>query len=118
LTKIELKAGSTFSYAGTVSNLDASTAWSALSTLRNKTTKAEITPGIIVTLAKASDFSSTQNWVITLFAPSVSTTGWLAQLLSAKGEAEFDIKFFNTAAPDPVIKSDTVDLKICPAVSQ
>ena len=117
--KIELKAGSTFAYAGLVSGLDPSIAWGASANVLSAPNAASLgaNTALTVTLAKASDFVTSSNWSLTLYAAGAVTSVWWGGVRNSGGVVLFDVKFFNTASPDPVIYSETVAVKLWPAVT-
>ena len=47
----------------------------------------------------------------------MQTAAWALAAQNQRGELFFDMKFFNTAAPDPVLRSDLVKLKLFAAVT-
>lgn len=103
------KPGDTFSYSGIVSSLPSSTDWQAAATVRG----ADGTQFAVldVTLAEASDYATTGNLTITLFASSTATGGW------GRGGAAprclyCDIKFSATAGADPVVHSETFKINL------
>jgi hypothetical protein len=111
MVKLEFKAGSTFAYGGVVSNLDPSISWAASAQVNSARTGADL-GSLTVNLAQAADFSTSHNWNISLFATAEQTAAWLAATKATDGQVLFDIKFFDTAQPDPVIHSETVFLHL------
>ena len=122
---IEQYAGTTFSYAGPVSALGGAVAWgvSAQVFIRGSTTPLD---DITSTIVQAPDFSTSGNWIVSLTATATQTTSWYASGAAAQPptqnrpqgsqtvELYFYIKFFNTAGPDPVLRSPSVVLKLMP----
>jgi hypothetical protein len=108
---IELVSGSTFSFAGTVSNLDRSVAWGVNASIRVRGVGAVI-DAFTTSMAQASDFDTTGNWTISLAATAAQTTAWYTAARNAQGELTFDLKFFNTAGADPVLRSSPIVLKL------
>jgi hypothetical protein len=108
---IELAAGSTFSFAGPVSNLPGSVAWGLAASVRVSGTQVDLDQ-FATTIAQAADFETSGNWNVSLTATAAQTAAWAQAAQNQRGELFFDMKFFNTAAPDPVLRSDLVKLKL------
>lgn len=109
---IDFKASGTFAYAGTVTDLDPATAWGAACAVQNVNTKAQIGDLLEVTLTKAPDWATSGNWLIAIFAGAAVTATWLTASKNTRGLLQFDIKFFDTANPDPVLRTDTVQIDL------
>ena len=116
MLKMELKAGGTFAYAGIVQNLDPSVAWAASADVQIASTRAPLDT-LAVTLAQAGDWSTSGNWNISLFASSTQTAAWWTATKNLLGRVVFDLKFYNSVAPDPVLHSETVALQLWPEVT-
>ena len=116
MLKLDRKAGETFAYAGLVQNLDPSVAWAASSDVVIASTRAQLDT-LTVTLAQTTDWSTSGNWNISLFASAVQLAAWWTATKNLGGRVLFDIKFYNSAAPDPVLHSETVALQLWPEIT-
>lgn len=107
------KAGKTFSYAGVASGLDPDITWGAVAAVAAISGSAKRDwPALVVTLTQSADYGSTHNYDITLFLSSALTHDW-----RYANAMQFDVEFFNTAAPDPVLFTETVTIPIEPPVT-
>lgn len=107
------KPGRTFSYGGIVPGLDPAIAWGAAASVKAVAVESKPAfPALVVTLTPTADHATTGNYNLTLFQSSVLTRDWKAAL-----SLMFDIEFFNTAAPDPVLFTKTVTMNIEPSIT-
>lgn len=108
---ITIKAGDTFSYAGTVSGLPAGYSWTATCDVCGP---SGALTSLDVTLAQAPDYSTSGAWVLTLFAGAAVTIKWGGANMVQTFVA--DVKFTG-GAPDPVVHSETFVIQVLPAVT-
>ena len=106
----KIKAGGTFSKAGIVKKLDPSVAWGAACSLVDRDTRLTKIAAT-VTFAKATDWTTSGNWNISVYLPQ-ATTLTMGPLTADQVSRvwEMDVKFFDTANPDPVIFTETIQL--------
>lgn len=114
---IELVAGSTFGFAGPVSNLNGAIAWGLASSVRVSGATADL-DAFTCSIAQASDFSISGLWNVSIAATAVQTAQWWTAARLKSGELLFDLKFFNTAASDPVLRTELILLKLTAPVTE
>ena len=113
---IELVAGSTFAFAGPVSHLSGAVAWGLSAAVRVKNATTDL-DNFTCTIAQASDFSTSGLWNVSLSATAVQTAAWYQAANLKGGELLFDLKFFNTAGADPVLRTEPLTLKLSAPVT-
>ena len=113
---IELVAGSTFAFAGPVANLSGSIAWGVSASVRVKGAATDL-DNFTAAIAQASDFSKSGLWMVSLSATAIQTAAWWTASQLKQGELLFDLKFFNTAGAEPVLRTDVLRLKLSSPVT-
>ena len=97
-------------------NLAGSIAWGLAASVRisGQTTDLDT---FSCSIAQASDFATSGTWNVSVSATAAQVTAWATAARNVRGELFFDLKFFNTAATDPVLKTETIRLRVEPAVT-
>ena len=114
MVTIELKAGGTFSYLGTITPLDPVVSWGIASAVKLKLTDT----AVLDTLTASIEAASTPGlFNFRLYATEAQVSSWYAASLLNRGLLVCDIKFFNTAAPDPVARTETFQISIVGSVT-
>lgn len=105
LAYMTFQQGSTFSYAGNVSNLPTGIAWGARVTITERDTNRVI-PAPTVTFAQEG---ASTTWDLSLVVPAAETAQWGCQ---DGADLLLNITFYNTAAPDPVIVAEPIAIRV------
>ncbi len=113
---IEANANATFSYAGTVSNLDGSVQWGISAAVRVQSATSNLDT-FTAYIAQANDFQTSGLWVLSISATAAQTQAWYTAAKAQRGLLSFDIKLYNTQADDPVLYTETVTLRLTPTVT-
>ena len=123
-------AGATFSYAAVLPGLDPSVTWGVASAVKDRATGAALTT-ITAAIIRAADLPSGSGFsdaalaamiangdhVVTLQALHSDTVTWAPSAGQASRVLTIDVKFFNVAAPDPVLFTDTQQIIVTAGVT-
>jgi len=105
MSQICIKAGETIAETVTICGLPGALAWQAASTLRDD--GGDVVAELTTTLTQASDYSTSGDWVLTLYATAEATAAWLPPGSPfAHRRLIGDVKFA-CGADDPVVRSET-----------
>jgi hypothetical protein len=107
------KASDTFAYGGLVSGLAAGVGWQAAASVRSS--GGVVLCALATTLVQASDYVTSGNWVLTLYAASAQTSQWTS---GGYGQTlNCDIKFSAAGGADPVAHSETFQIAVLGAIT-
>lgn len=107
---IPVVAGDTLAYGGIVTGLDGAVDWGAAMSLLTYDPPGDTVVDIVLacTMAKAADWATSGNWVVTIFADGEETGGWAVIVSGLTPLLVGDLKFYNKSAPDPVLHTTRI----------
>lgn len=120
---LPLNAGDTFAWAGTITGLDTAVAWGLAVAFVTYDGRVQVGasqgvgPNITVTMTKATDFATSGAWNMTMLATGDVSATWGVAVAGATQLLQGDLKFYDTANPDPVLHTGALYVAVSPPVT-